>query len=486
MVTNLEAPRPAPDEAVPWQPGIEARLPWLGQGVQASPLTQPRWLGWSDEMAATLGIQRTPELLARFAGQHSDRIPVEGFAQVYSGHQFGGYTPRLGDGRGLHLGQIDGWELFLKGSGPTPFSRGGDGRAVLRSAVREFLISEAMHHLGIRTTRALAVLGSDTPVWREQQETAAITVRVSRTHLRFGHFEYLFYNGEQAKLRALLEDTLETLYPDLVGTEAPLEQWLLQVVVATAQTVADWQAFGFCHGVLNTDNMSILGETFDYGPFAFLNRFEPGFICNHSDHDGRYAFDQQPGIGLWNLNKLALTLTPFIDAKRLQGILAEYEPALLARYLSRMAARMGLERATLEDLPLITELLGLFSAAGADYHLTFRALAEQDPNVDDGPLFQRLGHQTGFAQWYRRYRDRLGGVGALSAWQRHRAEANPAVILRTHLAQEAITGAERGDLRPLARLHRALCRPYDPRPQDHPFIEEAPEWSQSLVLSCSS
>ncbi len=486
MVANFDPDRPASGAETPWQPGIEARLPWLGQPVEATPLARPRWLGWSETLAGTLGIRRSPQLLAQFAGQGGEQGSVRGFAQVYSGHQFGGYTPRLGDGRGLHLGQIDGWELFLKGSGPTPYSRGGDGRAVLRSAVREFLISEAMHHLGIPTTRALAVLGSDTPVWREQQESAAITVRVSRTHLRFGHFEYLFYTGEQERLRALLEETLSTLYPSLAGCSDAIEQWLLRVVVATAETVADWQAFGFCHGVLNTDNMSILGETFDYGPFAFLNRFEPGFVCNHSDHEGRYAFDQQPGVGLWNLNKLALTLTPFVEGERLQRILAEYEPALLGRYLARMAARLGLEQATLEDLPLITELLGLFTAAGVDYHLSFRDLARQDPNVDEGPLIRRLGTQPGFALWYRRYRDRLGGVGGLTAWHKARARANPAVILRTHLAQQAIVAAEQGDCRPLARLHRALGRPYDPRPQDHPFIEEAPEWSQSLVLSCSS
>ncbi|GAA4889763.1 protein adenylyltransferase SelO [Ferrimonas pelagia] len=466
------------------EPGIETRLPWLGSPITAQPLDAPRWLGWSASLAEELGIDRTPELLALLAGQTRQAHP--GFAQVYSGHQFGGYTPRLGDGRGMLLGQLDGWELFVKGSGTTPYSRGGDGRAVLRSAVREFLASEALHHLGIASSRALAVLGSDTPVWREQQETAAITVRVTRSHLRFGHFEYFFYSQQPQRLEALIADCIETQFAHLHGCADQTLAWFIEVIERTATTVADWQAFGFCHGVLNTDNMSVLGETFDYGPFAFMNRFEAGYICNHSDIHGRYAFDQQPGIGLWNLNKLALTLTPFLSQEQLQMALARYEPALVARYLARMGRRLGLEHVGEGDLGLIGELFHLMQQAKLDMHLTLRTLGRCDPNGDDTPLHALLGAQPDFAAWWQRYRSRLGGVARLGAWQALRDQANPAVVLRTHLAQRAIAAAEAGNIAPLMRLHRALTRPYDPRAQDHPFIEEAPEWSQSLTLSCSS
>ncbi|MBY5993318.1 YdiU family protein [Ferrimonas balearica] len=460
-------------------------MPWLGSQVRPAPLANPRWVGWSEDLAATLELAPDEATLALLSGSVTP-LPWTPVAQVYSGHQFGGYTPRLGDGRGLHLGERHGQELFLKGSGPTPYSRSGDGRAVLRSAIREFLASEALHHLGIATTRALAVIGSDTPVWREQQETGAITVRVSPSHLRFGHFEYFYYTRQQAQLAALIEDTLAHHFPDALAAPNPKLAWLEAVVSRTAETVADWQAFGFCHGVLNSDNMSILGETFDYGPFAFLDAFQAGHICNHSDHQGRYAFDQQPGIGLWNLNRLAVTLTPWLSEEQLKGALARYEPVLVARYLARMGARLGLDAPQEADLALIGGLLNLMEAAGADYSNTLRSFAELDPASDDTPLHRRLATQPGFDPWWRRYQARLGGVTELGPWQWARAQANPALILRTHLAQEAIAAAEQGDNAPLARLHRALCRPYDPDSDFDDLRDDAPSWSQQITLSCSS
>lgn len=463
-----------------WQPSIGQRLPWLGSEVTAKPLDNPRWLGWSDALSRELELTQTDELLALFSGNQS--LSWSGFAQVYSGHQFGGYTPRLGDGRGMLLGMRNGYELFAKGSGTTPYSRGGDGRAVLRSAVREFLISEAMHHLGVATSRALAVVGSDSPVYREQVETGAITVRVTRSHLRFGHFEYFHYTGQPEKVAELLDDSIANQYPTLLEQPEPRLAWFQQVVTATAQTVADWQAFGFCHGVLNSDNMAISGETFDYGPFAFLNQFNASYICNHSDHHGRYAFDQQPGVALWNLTKLATALESVLAVEQLQQALALYEPALVERYLERMGARLGLVEPTVEDLKLIEALLQQMQQQQADYHITLRRFAELDPNVEQCPLLSGGPIQ----QWWQQYRQRLGTISAVSEWQRQRAAANPAIILRTHLAQEAIEAAEQGDNQPLERLHQALTRPYDPNPQDHHYCQEAPEWSRGLTLSCSS
>ncbi|WP_298442965.1 protein adenylyltransferase SelO family protein [uncultured Ferrimonas sp.] len=463
-----------------WQQSIGARLPWLGSEVDALPLQQPRWLGWSDSLAQQLDLHADDELLALFAGQRS--LPWSGFAQVYSGHQFGGYTPRLGDGRGMLLGMRNGFELFAKGSGPTPYSRGGDGRAVLRSAVREFLASEALHHLGIRTTRALAVLGSTTPVQRETRETAAITVRVTRSHLRFGHFEYFHYSGQPQQLHALLDDSIAEHFPHLLDGDNPRAQWLTEVVQRSAETVADWQAFGFCHGVLNSDNMSVLGETFDYGPFAFLNQFDSRYVCNHSDHHGRYAFEQQPGVVMWNLTKLATALSSLLTEAQISAALASYEPVLVARYVERMGARLGIVQPQPEDLALISELLSAMQQQQADYHLTLRQLAEVDPNRKACPLLAGEEMQ----QWWQRYQQRLGPIDDVAQWQQQRRQANPAIILRTHLAQEAIAAAEQGDNGPLQRLHDALTRPYDPQPQDHPYCQEAPPWSQSLTLSCSS
>ncbi|MBY6187461.1 YdiU family protein [Marinobacter hydrocarbonoclasticus] len=473
------------DKAPGWQAGIGHRLPWLGSEVAPVALNSPRWVGWSDALAKRLELTPDDTTLALLSGNGAS-LPWSPVAQVYSGHQFGGYTPRLGDGRGLHLGERHGLEVFLKGSGPTPYSRGGDGRAVLRSAIREFLASEALHHLGIATTRALAVIGSETPVWRETQETGAITVRVSPSHLRFGHFEYFLYTRQQDRLEALIEDTIDHHFPQVRGESEPRLAWLAQVVERTAETVADWQAFGFCHGVLNSDNMSILGETFDYGPFAFMNTFNPGYVCNHSDHEGRYAFHQQPGIGLWNLNRLAVPLTPWLDEAQLKSALAQYEPALIRRYLSRMGARLGLEAPEERDLTLIGDLLNLMAAAQVDYSNTLRHFAGLDPTSHDTPLHALLSGQEGFASWWQRYQARVGAPADLAQWQAQRAQANPALILRTHLAQQTIEAAEAGDNEPLARLHRALCRPYDPEPQYDDLRGDAPSWSQQLTLSCSS
>ncbi len=468
-----------------WQEGIGQRLPWLGSRVAPLPLDNPKWVGWSDDMGRRLGLTPDDPTLALLSGS-SNPLSWSPFAQVYSGHQFGGYTPRLGDGRGVHLGERQGLEVFLKGSGPTPYSRGGDGRAVLRSAIREFLASEALHHLGVATTRALAVIGSDTPVWRETQETGAITVRVSPCHLRFGHFEYFLYTRQQDRLEALIDDTIAHHFPEVAGERDPRLAWFSAVVERTAETVADWQAFGFCHGVLNSDNMSILGETFDYGPFAFLNAFDPGYVCNHSDHEGRYAFDQQPGIGLWNLNRLAVTLTPWYDDEALKAVLARYEPVLIRRYLARMGARLGLEAPTEADLPLIGGLLNLMAAGKTDYSNTLRHFATLDPTSTDTVLHQTLGEQEGFARWWAAYQARVASPGRLTQWQSERRQANPALILRTHLAQQAIAAAEQGDNAPLARLHRALCRPYDPEPEYDDLRGDAPSWSQQITLSCSS
>ncbi|WP_229360242.1 protein adenylyltransferase SelO [Ferrimonas sediminicola] len=467
-------------------PGINQAVPGLAQEVRPVPLENPILLGWSEALATELGLERCDEALLRQLNGEGP-FPLPATAQVYSGHQFGGYTPRLGDGRGCHLGEVAGRELFLKGSGPTPYSRGGDGRAVIRSAVREFLASEALHHLGIPTTRALAVLASDTPVFREQPERGAITVRVTPSHLRFGHFEYFRHTGQPHRVKALLEYALARYFPCCLNQPEPVTALFLEVVERTAETVADWQAAGFVHGVLNSDNMSLLGETFDYGPFAFMDRCDPGFVCNHSDHYGRYAFDQQPGIGWWNLQRLALALSDHLDGALMAPALELYRTRLTARYLWRMEARLGLpgDGGLQPRLDRIAALVTLMQESGVDYHSTLRLFARLDPEGDGGELKARLGSRAAWTTWWHGYRQALS-FGDLGGWQRGRAAANPSVVLRTHLAQQVIEAAERNDTRPLRELHKALCRPYDDHPETPHLTEDPPPWASTITLSCSS
>jgi uncharacterized protein YdiU (UPF0061 family) len=259
---------------------------------------------------------------------------------TYSGHQFGQYNPQLGDGRGLLLGEVinrkgERWDVHLKGAGRTPYSRFGDGRAVLRSSIREYLCSEAIHALGIPTTRALCIIGSKEPVQRETRETAATLVRIADSHIRFGHFEWIFHN-KPTHLKDFADYVINRHYPDCATADKPYAALLNAIVNRTATLMAQWQLVGFAHGVMNTDNFSITGCTFDYGPYGFLDVYKPSFVCNHSDNTGRYAWNQQPSIGLWNLNALAYALSPLIDKEDIMSALQRYEGILVDYYYQGM------------------------------------------------------------------------------------------------------------------------------------------------------
>jgi len=288
-----------------------------------------------------------------------------------------GYSPRLGDGRALLLGEQqapDGqrWDLHLKGAGKTPFSRFGDGRAVLRSSIREYLASEALHALGIPTTRALVLVGSQEPVYREQVETGATVLRTALSHLRFGHIEYFAWSGQGEKIPHLIDYLLRHYFPEL---ESGAELFA-EVVRRTARLIAKWQAAGFCHGVMNTDNMSLLGLTLDYGPYGFIDAYVPDFVCNHSDPAGRYALDQQPAVGYWNLQKLAQALAGHVDGDALAAALAQYEQQLMLHYSELMRAKLGLAVWEEDDPALFRELFRLLAANKVDYHLFLRRLGE--------------------------------------------------------------------------------------------------------------
>ncbi|WP_394205505.1 YdiU family protein [Shewanella waksmanii] len=472
----------------------------VGYYSQVNPqgLTNPHWLAWSDDAAKLVGLNEpTPQLLQQLSGN----APVPGasyYAQVYSGHQFGGYTPRLGDGRAILLGEAYGpkgyWDVALKGAGLTPYSRQGDGRAVMRSAVREFLVSEALHHLGVPTTRALAVIGSDIPVWRESQETAAITVRLARSHIRFGHFEYFSHSpeGGKDKLQQLVDFTISQHYPDLCCDASGYGQWFNRVVADTAKMIAHWQAVGFAHGVMNTDNMSIMGDSFDFGPFAFLDTFSEDFICNHSDPEGRYAFGQQPGVGLWNLQRLAQALVPLIDSDTLIAALNTYQQHLVAHYLKNMRAKLGLSTDSIGqqqddfDLALIGELTMMLEQSQLDYTQSLRRFSYIDPQATRSDWADDFVDRSRFDSWWQQYRQRLGDIADVSVWQAQRSAVNPKYILRNYLAQEAIVAVEEGDLQPLHQLQQLLTQPYDEHPDLAHYAERPPKWGQGLIMSCSS
>jgi len=469
--------------------------PGFGTELQPQPVPAPHWVAQSRSLAHALGLADwlgSSAALAMLSGAQvaSGAMP---HASVYAGHQFGVWAGQLGDGRALMLGEIDTpagpMEIQLKGSGLTPYSRMGDGRAVLRSSIREFLGSEAMHALGIPTTRALAVIGSPLPVRRETMETAAVVTRVAPSFLRFGHFEHFAHiANDPAALQRLLKATIARYFPALQGHAQPAAALLGEVALRTARLIALWQAVGFCHGVMNTDNMSLLGLTIDYGPFGFLDAFDPGHVCNHSDDQGRYAYARQPAVAFWNLHALAQALLPAVDGPpeaaselllaALEPYKAEYAGAMLAAF----RAKLGLAGADAGDQTLIDDLLRLMAADRADFTITFRRLAESDNTTRD--VFV---DREAFDAWARRWRDRLA-IEARDGAERAAAmkRTNPKFVLRNHLAQAAIERAQQGDFSEVLRLLQVLERPFDEQPEYAAYADHPPASAQHIEVSCSS
>ena len=464
--------------------------------VAPTALANPRFVHRNTALLAELDIDSDdPTLLNLLAGS---KAAPNCCATVYSGHQFGHWAGQLGDGRALLLGELrdrsgQRIELQLKGAGPTPYSRFADGRAVLRSSIREYLCSEAMHGLGIATTRALALIDSDTAVQRERTERGAVVCRSARSFLRFGHFEHFHYAGNAAAVAALADYLIAQHFPS--WQELPAEQRHLQLfahtVTATAHTLAAWQAVGFAHGVLNTDNMSLLGDTLDYGPFGFLDHYEPGFICNHSDSGGRYAFDKQPMIGLWNLNALANAFLSLLPSEALVEQLGSYQAQFEQAYRTRMAAKLGLpaESSAQQVDALLEPLLKLLAECSADYTRSFRHLAQLGGS-DAELLAAEIGaawHQPNWQQWHNDY---LAAVerGPEQAEQRRRAmlAVNPKYILRNYLAEQAIQAAEAGEYGQVERLFNVLSKPFDAQPEHNKLAALPPAWAESISVSCSS
>jgi len=379
------------------------------------------------------------------------------------------------------------WDLHLKGAGQTPYSRSADGRAVLRSSIREFLASEYLHALGIPGSRALCVTASSTPVWREKRESAAMLLRLAPSHVRFGHFEYFFYTQQHDQLKILLDHVLSCHFPAALQQPDPCAAFFRTVVERNAELIAKWQAYGFCHGVMNSDNMSILGITFDFGPYAFLDDFDARHICNHSDDTGRYSFSNQVPIAHWNLAALAQALTPFVAAGQLRESLELFLPLYQAHYLDLMRRRLGLTSAADDDQQLVERLLQLMQGSAVDYSLFFRRLGEQPAAEALAELRDEFVDLAGFDQWGQDYCARSAQDGLPQEQRQKRMRAvNPLYVLRNYLAQQVIEAAENGDYAPVRELHAVLSRPFEEQPGMQGYAQRPPQWGKHLEISCSS
>ena len=484
-----------PLDGLHWPNRFAALGPDFYTELPAQGLPDPHWVATSPGCAALLGWPADWAARDGALGVFSGNTTWPGMrplASVYSGHQFGVWAGQLGDGRALWLGEVDApagpLELQLKGAGMTPYSRRADGRAVLRSSIREFLCSEAMAALGVPTTRALCITGSRLPVRRESIETAAVVTRVAPSFIRFGHFEHFAHHEQLDALRRLADWFIAQHAPECAGAPEPAVALLEKVALQTADLVAHWQAIGFCHGVMNTDNMSMLGLTLDYGPFGFMDAFDPGHICNHSDDRGRYAYARQPGVAFWNLHALAQALLPLLpiaseqeaeaSTERLLAAVEAFRGRFASQMLTRMRAKLGLTGEDDGDQALADDFLKLMAASRADFTITFRRLSRALGNPE--PLRDMFVDRDALDAWLARWRSRV----APDAEARMLA-VNPAVVLRNHLAEGAIRAADHGDFSETERLLKVLSRPFD-EPANPSDAALPPDWAQGLEVSCSS
>lgn len=472
--------------------------------VQPTPFkSESKLIHYNQNVASLLGFADGIEQEQLFVDVFSGKQALQNaqpFSMLYAGHQFGHLNPQLGDGRAIIIAEIknhkeQSWELQLKGSGPTPYSRGSDGRAVLRSTIREYLCSEAMHGLGIPTTRALCMTGSNDEVYRENIETGAILTRVAPSHIRFGSFEVFYYRHQYDHIRKLADHVIEQHYPELLSTTNPYLALLSEVIKRTAELIAAWQSVGFSHGVMNTDNMSILGLTLDYGPYGFLDSYQPGYICNHSDHEGRYAFDQQPNIGLFNVSCFAQALLPLIDkspdhaAEIAKQALNEYQTIFISAFSIRMRKKLGLEKEDAEDKSLLENLLNLMKDDNVDYTILFRRLCEFDSSdLSNNSAIRDIFIQRDlFDIWAESYQQRLNAEVDNDEQRANKMErVNPKYILRNHMAEAAIKKAEQKDYSEIERLFNLLQNPFDEQPENEDYAGFPPEWAHEISVSCSS
>ncbi|MGB5811244.1 MAG: YdiU family protein [Polyangiales bacterium] len=492
--------------------------------VEPTPVRAPALIAHSQEVAEMVGLSISgtddEKRLAEVLAGNASWPGMTSYAACYGGHQFGNWAGQLGDGRAIGLGEVvnakgERWELQLKGAGPTPYSRTADGRAVLRSSIREFLCSEAMHHLGVPTTRALSLVTTGDQVVRDmfydgnaRPEPGAIVCRVAPSFIRFGNFEIFAAREELDVLRKLADYTITTHFPELGAPSRDVYlEWLAEVARRTAVMIAHWMRVGFVHGVMNTDNMSILGLTIDYGPYGWLDNYDPGWTPNTTDAGGRrYRYGHQPNIAMWNLVRLANALYPLVgEAEPLENALRSFPDTFEKTYREMMVAKLGLESFRgEEDETLISDLFGVLQVAETDMTIFYRNLANLDVETSDAEaridvvrdayydpsaLEGAPGQQID--GWLQSYAARAASSG-LPAARRHEIMngANPKYVLRNYLAQLAIDKAEGGDPSLVRELLEVMRKPYDAQPHHAQYAEKRPDWARSRpgcsALSCSS
>jgi len=460
--------------------------------VEPTPLKKTFLIHANEALAKVLDIDKEELYSDVFVDFVNGALQLEGsdtFAMCYAGHQFGFYVPRLGDGRAINIGTISSaWgnqHLQLKGAGQTRYSRQGDGRAVLRSSIREYLMSEAMHGLGIESTRALALIGSEQQVYREDWETTAIVLRVSPSWVRFGTFEYFAHKKKFEELEALADYAIAESYPHLVGEENCYLHFFTEVVGKTARLMAEWQAVGFNHGVMNTDNMSIAGLTIDYGPYAFLDDYDINNVCNHTDAHGRYSFGNQPSIGEWNLKALMQALSPLVNIEKMEKILVHYGRLYTERIMYLMGKKLGLDRSEPTDGELLTHLFGMMQGLTIDYTLFFRTLSYYD---GERTALLKLGlYHKPMNDWLDSYDKRLEeNSSSTKERQEKMLKTNPKYVLKNYMLQEAIDAAEEGDFTLVDALFNIAQNPYDEHEAYEKWAEVTPDEFKNKKLSCSS
>jgi uncharacterized protein YdiU (UPF0061 family) len=493
-------------------PGVHFTL------THPTPVAAPRMVAWSQDAGALLDLSppRAPDgLEAQVFSGNTVLAGMQPYAARYGGHQFGHWAGQLGDGRAISLGTVrnrrgERWEIQLKGAGPTPYSRRADGRAVLRSSLREFLCSEAMFHLGVPTTRALCLVTTGDEVLRDMLydghpalEPGAITTRLSPSFLRFGNFEIFAALGEIDNLQTLTEYTITEFYPEFAtGTEAGILEFFREVVLRTARLMVNWLRIGFVHGVMNTDNMSILGLTLDYGPYGWLDVYDPNFTPNTTDAgQRRYRYAQQPSIGLWNLARFAEALSPLVEnSDALEAILEEYRSEFSQGFQAMMGRKLGLEAFDPEaDLALVNDLDRVLRSSEIDMTLFYRALGDYrgsletqlTPEMENAFYQQKVSADHPLRTWLMRYNERTRSDSRPAEVVRRAMHAvNPFIVPRNYQVQEVLDALALNDRKPLDQLFHAIRQPYEDTAETRAFARKRPEWARSKPgcsdLSCSS
>lgn len=473
--------------------------PGFYQEVKPTPLKNPFLAAFNEEVATMLELNPSekdnPEISEYLSGKKS--IPgSKPIAMYYTGHQFGVYNPDIGDGRAILLGEVRNsfgqkYDLHLKGGGRTKFSRQFDGRAVLRSTIREYLCSEAMHHLGIPTTRALCITGSEENVERERLEPGAMMIRVADTHVRFGSFECFYYDKNYDHLKTLADYTLEHIFSEIKDEENKYKKLVIRIAEKTASLIAKWQAFGFTHGVMNTDNMSVKGLTIDYGPYGFMEDFKQNYVPNHSDHFGRYSYKNQPSIGYWNLEKLVLAMQTLINSEEGKEALEAYRDTYFDSYYKLMFKKLGLNNPENHNRNFIDETLEILERFEIDYSIFFRRLSnlQKEASKSEDKYLNELYVTSGeLSDWFDEYRSKLGSEKITDSERKISMDSvNPKYILRNYICEQVIREAEDNqNYAEIDRVKKILSKPFDEQPEFEEYAKESPEWAKDLVISCSS